>query len=144
MRVFRGFDQHTLDAKGRVSLPAKYRKVLPENLVIVRSLDDDYRSLSVFTEEAFENWLDSLFAREGGYDSNDLHHVDKMSKFLDKAQDVEVDKAGRINIPVNLRDYASMDKDVVIVGANDHIKIWDADTYRAYDEYRDANSVSRR
>ena len=34
--------------------------------------------------------------------------------------------------------------DVVIVGANDHIKIWDADTYRAYDEYRDANSVSRR
>ncbi|NLG10234.1 MAG: division/cell wall cluster transcriptional repressor MraZ [Coriobacteriaceae bacterium] len=144
MRVFRGFDQHTLDAKGRVSMPAKYRKVLPENLVVVRSLDDDYRSLSIFTEEAFENWLESLFAREGGFDSNDLRHVDKMSKFTDKAQDVEVDKAGRINIPANLRDYASLDKDVVIVGANDHIKIWDADTYRAYDEYRDANSVSRR
>jgi MraZ protein len=142
--MFRGFDQHTLDAKGRVSLPAKYRKVLPENLVVVRSLDDDYRSLSIFTEEAFENWVESLFAKEGGYDANDLRHVDRRSKFTDKSEDVAIDKAGRINISAKLREYALLDKDVAIVGSGDHIKVWDLDTYHSYDEYRESNSTNRR
>lgn len=121
--------RHTMDGKGRVSLPAKFRKVLPEALVVVPGPD---ASLNVFTEEGFSAWKEALFAKDGGYQVSNPRHVNLRRKYNAAAKSVEVDSAGRINIPQELRDFAHLSKDVVISGDEDHICVWDA---KAWNEY---------
>ena len=124
---FRGTYNHTVDSKGRVSLPAKFRKVLPENVVVVPGFRN---ALYVFTEEDFDMWVDSLFNRgDETFDPVSRQNVFMRKKINNSAEDVNVDAAGRIKMSASLREKAKIDKDVYIVGDQDHIEIWDCNTY---------------
>lgn len=117
-----------VDSKGRVSLPAKFRKVLSGNLVVARSLEDDY--LSVFENDDYEAWINQLFlARFGGYNEVDRDHVRMRTVLKGRAKDVEVDASGRIMLPVDAREKAGIEKDVVIVGNTGRFDIYDAKRY---------------
>ena len=124
MSFFDGETTHPMDDKGRVSLPARHRKMLPDELVLVPSYNEEFRSLSVFTEDAFEKWVDSLIEKMGGLseDSAESRHIER--ELFSKVRRVTIDPAGRILIPSELRQEACLGKTVKIVGVRRRIEIW--------------------
>lgn len=127
---FHGEYQHTVDAKGRVSLPAKFRKALPEEVVVVPGVCG---ALCVFSNEAFDVWVESFFPKKedgtSGYDSRSKRDVMLRKKLNASAENTSVDSAGRITLSARKREGAGIDKDVWIIGDGDHIEIWDAASY---------------
>ncbi|AJC12329.1 mraZ protein [Berryella intestinalis] len=118
------------DSKGRVSLPAKFRKVLSNDLVVTKSLDD--QCIYAFEVPAFNGWVAQLFEdRFGGYSASNREHSRLRTALKARAFDVQVDSAGRIMIPADQRATAGIDKDVVIVGNTGYFEIWDAQRYDA-------------
>lgn len=123
MQGLKGEYRHKLDAKGRVSLPAALRKVLPDELVITISPEDTY--LMVFTSEDYEDWVASLFGEEGYKSTNPEHR--NMRRFINaRTKDIEVDSAGRVGIASEYREIVGLSKEVVLIGDTDHLELWDA------------------
>ena len=121
---------HKLDAKGRVSLPSDFRKSLPKDLKVTQAPKET--CLYVFEPDAFDAWIDAIFASQGGYKATKLEHERGRRLLNSRATSVEIDSAGRISISADLRSKAELDKEVVIVGNSDHIEIWDA---KRWDEF---------
>ena len=115
---------HTVDAKGRLIIPSKFREILGDEFVISKGMDG---CLFVYANDdwkAFEEKLTSLPL------------INKEARqfarfFLAGAAQVEVDKQGRILLPASLRSCANLDKDVVLVGVGSRIEIWDKEKYEA-------------
>lgn len=119
-----------VDAKGRLALPAKFRKVLSKDLVVSRELTDE--CLYVFEPDGFNDWVTQLFEDKfGGYNATNRQHVKLRTKLKSNADNVEVDSAGRIVLNAKMREACGIDKEVVLVGNTGHFEIWDA---KAYDE----------
>lgn len=126
---YHGEYQHTVDAKGRVSLPAKFRKALPEDLIIVPWQGG---ALRLFSEDEFEEWMAKFFRKEDGTDGfNPLSESDeRLRRYLSAtAENVTVDGAGRITLSASKRDHGGITKDVYIIGDVDHVEIWDKKRY---------------
>ena len=130
MRDLVGEYRHKLDAKGRLSLPACFRRELPQSLKITLSPKDD--SLYVFDPEGFNAWVDSLFLKDGGYSASNSKHTVLRKVLNARARSVDLDNSGRIVISADLRETAGLDKDVVVVGDTDHFEIWDAKRWDAF------------
>ena len=122
--------RHKLDAKGRLSLPADFRKEVPETLIVTQSPTNDY--LIAFDAEGFGKWVDSLFAKDGGYSSTNSKHVAMRRVLNSRAKRVDMDGSGRIGVSAELRSAAGLSKEVVLVGNTDHFEIWDA---KQWDEF---------
>lgn len=113
------------DSKGRVALPAKFRKVLSGELVVTLELAG--KCLYVFQHEEFKSWIDSMFnSKFNGYDPSNQLHQKLMRSIRRGSKDVEVDSAGRIMLAPELREKAGIDKEVVVIGNGEHFEIWDA------------------
>ena len=121
--MFLGEFRHSLDAKGRLVLPADMRAQLEEGAVITRSNVGRY--LVGFAHADFEA-LARRLAEQTAKDPQ-LRLVEGQT--FAKARAVPLDRAGRILIPENLREWAGLESDVVVAGANDHFRLWDADEY---------------
>ena len=119
--MFYGQYEHSLDAKDRVIIPAKFREIFKENYAekffITRGLD---RCLFVFTEEEWKSqerkFRDMSFTREEARKFNRL--------YFSGASEVVCDKQGRILLPTYLKSFADIKQDVVIIGVSDRIEIW--------------------
>ena len=116
-----------VDAKGRVSLPAKFRKVLSEVLVVTSSLTGDY--LMVFGgQDSFNAWVEGIFVDKfGGFNSTNREQLMLRSALKGNAFDVQVDSAGRILLPSELRDKAGIGKEASIVGNTGYFEVWNAE-----------------
>jgi MraZ protein len=123
-RMFFGSHQHTIDDKGRLTLPAKWRSELAGGVVVTRGLDD---CLFIFQKAKFEAVAAEL--DEQGIELRDAR--DWTRYFLGMAVDAESDKQGRILIPQNLRDFAKLDGEVVVVGVVSRIEVWNPEKHRA-------------
>jgi MraZ protein len=123
--MFLGEYQHTLDAKGRVSLPAKFRGITGEKVVVTKGFEG---CLYVFPADGYTDFLGKLL------DGNDFNRKtrDVRRFFLAGAAEVNVDSAGRIPLTGPLRDYAGLGKDVTVTGNGDRIEVWDSATWAAY------------
>ena len=108
---------HTIDAKGRVIIPAKFREKLGESFVITKGLDGCLYGYAKEEWNAFEEKLGTL-----PITNKNSRQFTRF--FLAGATDAEVDKQGRILIPSVLREFAALDKDVVLVGVASKIEIW--------------------
>ena len=119
-----GSFQFKTDAKGRVSLPAKFRKVLSEDLVVTCALTGEF--LMVFDgQDGFNAWVDSIFEDKfGGYNSTNREQLLLRSALKGNAFDVQADSAGRILLPAHLREKVGIDRDVVIVGNTGFFEVW--------------------
>ena len=115
--MFMGEYNHTIDAKGRLIIPAKFREELGEAFVITNGNDG---CLNIYTEEAWETFLEKLKLLPNNRDKREIVRM-----FVAKANQVEVDKQGRILVPPALREHAGLEKDVVLAGAIDKIEVWD-------------------
>ncbi|MBM7608262.1 MraZ protein [Lysinibacillus composti] len=117
--------QHSVDTKGRLIVPSKFREQLGNTFVITRGLDnclfgypmDEWRKLEEKLKELPMTKKDArAFARF----------------FFSGATEVEIDKQGRINIPSTLSTYAKIEKECVVVGVSSKIEIWAKDAWEAY------------
>lgn len=126
--------RHKVDDKGRVSMPAAFRKVLSSDLVVTRSPYDD-GCLYVFEPEGFNDWIAKAFEDKfGRFDSTNRQHVTIRSKLKSRANMVSIDKVGRIVLSGELRQETGIETDVVIVGNTGYFEIWDAKRFDAQDE----------
>lgn len=115
--MFMGEYSHTLDPKGRMIIPAKFREALGDKCVITRSLD---QCLCLY---AMEDW-EKFVARLSSIPYNVRKQRQLVRFFLSGANEAEPDRQGRILIPANLREAAGIDRDVVLVGVGSRIEIW--------------------
>lgn len=123
MAGLKGRYDGSVDAKGRLSIPAKCRKLLPEELVVAKHPNKDIPALVVYSEDGFDAWFDRLLESKGGAKANDALQDELEDEFYQDSQDVSPDGIGRITIPSFLREYATIDRDVIITGARDHLII---------------------
>jgi len=118
--VFRGRFEHTIDGKGRISIPAKFREILTkkyEDRVVVTNFD---HCLIAFPEE---EW--SMLEQKAGSFSLMRKETSAFFRFFySSASDCVIDKQGRLLIPQTLREYANLQKDVVLVGEGKRIEIF--------------------
>jgi MraZ protein len=124
--MFLGEYQHSLDAKGRVILPAKYRDQLSGGAYVTKGRGG---CLSVYPEQEFQEVADR--AREASKRGG--RELDAARSFFAGTAEVSPDKQGRIAIPQQLREYAGLDKDVVVAGVFSRIEIWDGRRWRERD-----------
>ena len=128
--MFMGEYNHTIDAKGRLIIPSKFREVLGEEFVITKGLDGCLFAYDNQEWNAFEEKLRALpLSRK---DNRQFARF-----FLAGAAEVEVDKQGRILIPSNLREFAGLLKDVVLVGVASRVEIWSKEKWDSLQEEDD-------
>ncbi len=116
----------TLDAKNRVAVPARLRPVFAEGIYLSRGLD---RCLAGRTPEAFEEYLEEEVA---GTSSMDRRSRGLLRFHTADAVFQELDSQGRVTIPARLLQFAGIAKDVTIIGARDHIEIWERTAWEEY------------
>ena len=124
-RGYAGTFEHKLDAKGRMFLPAKFRERFAEGLVLTMGQE---RCLYVWDMAGF----DTFAARLDEAPMTSRRARDYQRMLFAGASDEVPDSQGRVTIPGNLRTYASLERDCVLIGARDHVEIWDAAAWSAY------------
>jgi len=137
--MFIGEFHHTLDEKGRLSIPVKFRPNLANGAVVTRGLD---RSLFLYPKTEWEALAAKISALPIG--QADTRAFARL--MLAGAMDVEVDKSGRAMIPEYLRKYAGLSKDVVVTGLYDRLEIWDEKAWEEYSAKTEAagNDIAER
>ena len=117
--------EHSLDAKGRLIMPAKIRESIGETFVVTKGLDG---CLFAFSKTEWTNFEEKLKALPlSNRNSREFTRF-----FLSGATECEIDKQGRFLIPTNLRDAANLKKEAVIIGVGTRIEIWDKEKWNNY------------
>jgi len=116
--MFYGKHDHTVDEKNRLTLPAKFRDALEGGVVLSRGID---RNIDVYPRKSW----DASVARIAELDSL-TREAREMKRFVFAGAAVaELDKQGRVLVPLDLVAHAGLGKDVVVAGVHDHVEIWD-------------------
>ncbi len=135
--MFMGEYSHSVDSKGRLIVPAKFREQLGEQFVVTKGVDG---CLYVYSAEEWKR-IEEKF-REINLTTKDARRF--MRFFFAGAAACEVDRQGRILLPAVLREYAGLDKDVVLVGVLTKIEIWDRTRYEQAGANDDMEDVVER
>ena len=123
---------HNMDIKGRMNFPTKLRDILGDTFIITKGLDG---CLFVYSTEGFEELAIKI-------KSVPLSKGRELQRFfMAGACEVETDKQGRILIPQSLREYASLEKDVVVIGASTRAEIWDKSKWDKFNEDFSSNKL---
>ena len=135
--MFIGEYEHNLDTKGRVTMPAKLREDIGDTFIVTKGLDGCLFAYSTVEWNNFEEKLKSL-------PLTNKNARDFVRFFLSGAIECEIDKQGRFLIPNNLRTYAKLEKEVVIIGVGTRIEIWNKDEWTKYssDENISADEIA--
>jgi MraZ protein len=132
--IFRGTFEHSLDAKHRLTVPAKFRAALASGVVLAASPEtapDAPRSIALWTPEGYEAYTSATLAA--------LNPMEPKARILERfffnfSHDTELDSANRVMIPPKLLQYAALDKDVVITGSGKCLEVFDRGAYDGYSE----------
>ncbi len=133
--MFLGSHEHTIDSKGRLTMPSKWRAELSSNVVVTRGLEG---CLFIFPQTKFEE-----IAKETDRQGMLLPEARAWARYIGgAAEPVEVDGQGRILIPQRLREYASLNGNVVVVGLMSRIEVWSPDKYKAINDQVESNAAA--
>ena len=133
--MFVGEYNHSLDSKGRLIIPSRFRDALGDTFMVTKGLDG---CLSIYDMEGWKN-LEAKLQALPLTNAN----ARKFTRFmLGGAIECEVDKQGRIFIPSNLREFAHLTKDVALVGVGGRIEIWDKETWAQVSAYDDMEEIA--
>ncbi|KAA8371165.1 division/cell wall cluster transcriptional repressor MraZ [Leuconostoc carnosum] len=123
--MFMGEYSHTLDTKGRLIIPAKFRSQLGDKFIVTRWMEHALRAMPMPVWEKLEAQLNQLPLGK--------KEARQFKRFvMAGAIEAETDKQGRIVIPVNLKEYAGLNKAVTVTGAGDAFEIWSDDNWNEY------------
>ena len=129
--------EHSMDAKGRLIMPAKLRENKKEKFIVTKGLDGCLFAFSIQEWTNFEQKLRTL-----PISNKDARAFSRF--FFAGAIDCEIDKQGRFLISSNLREFAGLEKDVVIVGMDSRIEIWSKEKWQKCDEDISADEIAER
>lgn len=135
--MFLGEYTHTIDDKGRITIPAKFRGELAAGLVVARGFD---RNLMAFPRD---EWV-ALAAKIAERPLSDEKVRDFRRRVFSGADDATPDRQGRIIIPHHLREFAGLDGEVVIAGNLNYIELWNAEAWQSVRETIEDNNDARR
>ncbi len=121
MLSFRGTFDHTLDAKNRLTVPARYRAALADGVVLAMPVDLK-PCVSLWRPEQYDSYSQRALAELPPL-SSELAEMERF--FYGNSRDTELDAAGRIMVPGFLGEHASLTKDIVVVGVGDRMELWD-------------------
>lgn len=124
---FIGTHEHSLDIKGRITLPARLRSSIGVSCVVARSRYGD-QCVSIWRDADFRSYSDELLAD----DLRDLEVRRRARIWSSEAFEAEIDSSGRLAIPQRLRRYAQLERDVLVVGAIDTIELWSPVNWEAF------------
>ena len=119
-----GTYEHSIDAKGRLFIPAKLREELGVTFYLAMGVDE---RLAIYPQETWNRFTEK-------FASLPMSQSAAMRPLFANASKCELDSQGRIVIPQKLRKYAGLEKDAVIIGVNDRAEIWSAETWNAREE----------
>ena len=119
--------EHSIDTKGRLIMPSKLKEDIGEKFVVTKGLDG---CLFVYSQTEWKIFEDKL--RNFPLTNKDARALIRF--FLAGAMECEIDKQGRFLIPSNLREFAGLEKEVVVIGVLDKIEIWSKDKWLKYSE----------
>jgi MraZ protein len=123
--MFMGEYRHSLDDKGRLIIPSKFREGLGASFVVTRGLDHCLFAYTRSEWSLLEQKLKSLpFTRA------DARAFTRF--FFSGAIEVELDKQGRISLPAHLREFAKLEKECVVIGVSNRVEIWSRDNWESY------------
>ena len=126
--AFRGTFDHTLDAKNRLTIPAKFRASLADGVVLAKGIE---RCVQVWTPKTFDAYVTS--ALQGLNPLSD--QARKLNRFFAaNSLDTELDSAGRVMVPGFLLEHGELRKEVVVTGAGDCLEVWARDAWADYNE----------
>lgn len=121
--LFVGQFEHALDMKGRIVLPASFRASFDESGFLIKGSEG---CLALLTPERFRNIAQTMASRS---EEGDVRHRSAKRSFGAGASRVLPDKQGRIAVPEDLRSFAQLERECVIVGAIDEVEIWDSERW---------------
>ena len=125
--MFRGEYEHTIDEKGRILLPARYREELGDAVVLAAAVMARFNLFSKAYFDAMDQRIE---------ESGDTESIRNASRFLAAAIECEVDRQGRIVIPPSLRRHAKLSAEVIINGNRHHVEIWNPELWlQTYDRW---------
>ena len=133
--MFMGEYSHTIDSKGRLIVPSKFRESLGDEFVVTKGLDG---CLFVYSQDEWKN-IEEKF-KQVSLTTKDARKFSRF--FFAGAATVEVDKQGRILLPSVLREFAGLEKDIVSVGVLSRIEIWSKDKWQESNEYDDMDEIA--
>lgn len=123
--MFMGEYSHTIDNKGRLIVPAKFREGLGDKFIITKGLDNCLFAYPLAEWNSLEEKLKKL-----PFTKSDARAFVRF--FFSGATECEFDKQGRVLIPQNLREYAGLEKEAVIIGVSSRIEIWGSEVWKKY------------
>ncbi len=133
--MFMGEYNHTIDAKGRLIIPAKFREQLDDEFIVTKGLDGCLFAFPKDEWQAFEEQLRKLPLTQ--------KNARRFTRFfMGGAATCELDKQGRILLPQNLREFAKLDKDVVLSGNLNRIEIWNKADWAENSAYDDMDDIA--
>ena len=130
--MFMGEYHHTIDEKGRIIIPSKFREDLGEKFIITRGIENCLFVYSLSSWEKITNKLESL-----PFTKKDARQFVRF--FLSGATTAEFDKQGRVNITSPLISYANLQKDCVVIGTGDRLEIWSQEDWDAFFDSASSN-----
>lgn len=131
--MFIGEYQHSIDEKGRVSLPVKFRARLASGCVVTRGID---KCLWVYPQDEWEKLAKKI--SQLPITQKDSRNFSRL--ILSGAVDLNIDKLGRINLPNYLKDYAGINKKVIVTGMYNRIEIWPEENWNDFKKEMEENS----
>ena len=134
--MFMGEYDHTIDVKGRVIIPSKFREDLRGEFVITAGLDG---CLFVYPMDEWERFIDELKRLPGSKEVRQLQRY-----FMAGAAACDMDKQGRVLIPNKLREHGEIEKDVVLVGVINKIEIWSKERWNSNNNYEDVDQIAEK
>jgi MraZ protein len=135
--MFLGEYNHTIDDKGRLTIPAKFRGELAAGLVVTRGLD---RNLVIFPLNSWQELAERITSRP----LSDGEMRAFRRRIFSGAADLEPDRQGRIILPPHLREFAGIDGEVIVSGMYDHVEVWGAAAWVAQRQSLDATDDADR
>jgi MraZ protein len=132
--IFRGTFEHALDAKHRLTVPAKFRAALAGGVVLAASSETTPaapRSIAIWTPDAYEAYTMAALKDFSPIapEARDLKRF-----FFNYSHDTELDSAHRVMIPPTLMDYAGLEREVVVTGSGECLEVFDRPRYASYTE----------
>ena len=133
--MFLGEFTHTIDEKGRLTIPAKFRADLDDGLVVTRGID---RCLAIYPMEEWRRLSEQV---------SDLPMTDRRARAFRRlvfanASDSIPDKHGRVLIPPRLREYANLDSEAIVTGLSTYIEVWNPDSWGDEREYIEGDETT--
>ncbi|HIR89837.1 MAG TPA: division/cell wall cluster transcriptional repressor MraZ [Candidatus Fimimorpha faecalis] len=127
---------HSLDTKGRLIIPTRFREQLGSNFILSKGME---HCLCIYPKEEWKKLTDKLCASPSITNSK-IRRLNRF--FFTGSVECEPDKQGRILIPPSLRAYASLEKEVIVAGVGSRIEIWDREAWEEYNTFDDIEELA--